>query len=505
MSTAGMVYIIAGFAWLWSSESSFVINSELLAEVKESASPTAVDLSSTSTSTISRLAASGVFKPVYFQSSSVIAQVQDDALNLVIAGALKAERRTEYCQWQEHHRDVCETCWRDVDRGGGGGHNTTRESYACNCKREFYYIKSWHAHRISSLVFDQPAAHWNPQDDPYPSATLWADDGVVFGNVPISQDLVRTVKSPSRLIKWTPGAKRESPQWFDIFGGASSRFDSLERMTPKFATSRAALQDGFVYAGNGWFFHAKLVSVQERLLRALFQYAEGSLLDFQLGDLVPSCEAGDVKFRYFVTDPSELSGVGGFVNNRLGLFTSLKRNAAEIGIVHAGKHSLNALLDNEASELRWWTYGARVVFGLPIAWMIHTNLKVFIAHRSRGPDGVALRFVLEAFYVLALATVVVYSIRSLALRAAGLQGTRDATTAIVVVTVALLSYSEAILPQSWRRYTRFWETPDKQERRNDNDNQGGLACLWAMWTTPPGVFVDGVYSAAATAAAASAK
>ena len=40
--------------------------------------------------------------------------------------------------------------------------------------------------------------------------------------------------------------------------------------------------------------------MSERLFRAAVQYLEGSLLDIQLGDFLPSCQAGDIRVHYEV-------------------------------------------------------------------------------------------------------------------------------------------------------------------------------------------------------------
>ncbi len=58
------------------------------------------------------------------------------------------------------------------------------------------------------------------------------------------------------------------------------------------------------------------------------EYVEGSLLDWQLGDLVPSCTAGDIRLSFRVSDPVELSVVGSAVPGRdghvIGLYTTSK-------------------------------------------------------------------------------------------------------------------------------------------------------------------------------------
>lgn len=45
-------------------------------------------------------------------------------------------------------------------------------------------------------------------------------------------------------------------------------------------------------------------------MQLMAQLMEGSLLDWQLGDLLPSCSAGDVRVSYAAMLPTQLSVVG---------------------------------------------------------------------------------------------------------------------------------------------------------------------------------------------------
>ncbi len=66
---------------------------------------------------------------------------------MVLERALRLQRQTEYCQWQEFTTKECSKCTREV--------NGKQEEYDCNCKITFHYTKAWRSHRISSLLFDQ--------------------------------------------------------------------------------------------------------------------------------------------------------------------------------------------------------------------------------------------------------------------------------------------------------------------------------------------------------------
>ena len=93
--------------------------------------------------------------PSHIASDEVFGTVADDAFGVKLDNALKLERFTEYCQWQEFRNEKCDTCG-DEDSG----------TYECNCVTEITYVKGWRSHRVNSLIFDQPAAHHNPQRDP---------------------------------------------------------------------------------------------------------------------------------------------------------------------------------------------------------------------------------------------------------------------------------------------------------------------------------------------------
>ncbi len=64
------------------------------------------------------------------------------------------------------------------------------------------------------------------------------------------------------------------------------------------------------------------------------EYIEGSLLDWQLGDLVPACTAGDIRVSYRITDPVEISVIGsagpGKDGHELGIFLTSKKVSGSV-------------------------------------------------------------------------------------------------------------------------------------------------------------------------------
>ena len=67
-------------------------------------------------------------------------------------------RNTEYCQWTETR-----TCNRECDQECDDNNNCHDTNCVETCTYDYY--KGWRNTRVNSLLFDQPAGHWNPQRD----------------------------------------------------------------------------------------------------------------------------------------------------------------------------------------------------------------------------------------------------------------------------------------------------------------------------------------------------
>jgi hypothetical protein len=140
----------------------------------------------------------------------------DAAFGIKLRNTLHLRRNTEYCQWQEHYTQTCARCSDGSDSQG-------RTKYKdCNCVRTYHYVKGWHSHRTNSLLFNQPAAHHNPQRDPYPSADFFAQDAKV-GSTAIDPALVNnehsSVRGAAHYIDWNPTASHQkgSFDWLMFF------------------------------------------------------------------------------------------------------------------------------------------------------------------------------------------------------------------------------------------------------------------------------------------------
>jgi len=339
---------------------------------------------------------------VHATSHDVRAVSSDRDMHVSVPGALSMRRRTEYCQWQEVRREDCETCSREVRAADG---STKEERYRCNCVAAYDYVKAWRGHRINSILFDRPAAHHNPQRDPMPSATFPAEEAAMRADD--HRDEARgdshrprggegggaalAVLDPSMLsggvrgARWrtvdfvprgVPPAPSSWTRWFVNWIPDRTRYEPTDALRD-IATAPAAVGDNFVYVGgsSGYFFSPYNADVASDLFKYFMQYMEGSLFDWQIGDIMPSCTAGDVRFRYEVQDPAEISvlgevaghtrtaamGTDGTEEEASVLRPKTARNGRTVGLVHAGRSSPQAMIAAEDSDSRWATAFPRLL------------------------------------------------------------------------------------------------------------------------------------------------
>ncbi|KAL3757852.1 hypothetical protein ACHAWU_004176 [Discostella pseudostelligera] len=368
----------------------------------------------------------------------------DSDTRISIPGALTLRRTPEYCQWQELQSQSCQTCTRSVTAKDG---TTKDENYQCNCVIQYDYIKAWRSYRINSLLFDQPGAHYNPQRDPMPYRMMVSDHAkLTFGdeaaeyfdestgdtgrrrraedsnnfnrqgaekNIPIQAILDPSMlasgvrNQPYRRLEFTPDGIPPPPSFFSrifssIFGSTTSssssrytRYEPLQSLRDM-PYSPAATSDNFVYAGQGGYFFSPYESTTASKLFNLFtQYLEGSLFDWQIGDLMPSCVAGDVRFYYEVQDPNVVSvlgqsvvGVGGRIDSEVpivikprammveGVSTTATPSETTIGLVHSGSHSAVDMLIAEDADSR---NRATMFRGLVLFWSIPASRMLGVA------------------------------------------------------------------------------------------------------------------------------
>ena len=327
---------------------------------------------------------------VHFVAKNYTSSVYDHDFNLVIDNSLQIKRHTEYCQWQESSYDQCDTCHRNV-RGEDG--KTKRESYSCNCVRKYSYTKSWKSYRINSLLFDQPGAHFNPQRDPYPNGHIISSvDAAISDDVAIDKELVEKIRANTRPIVWTSTSTRDV-KWYDFmwkyFGVKDrTRYDFVSKLSTTLDSNARALHN-FVYAGDGYFFSPNPAeSSGQFLFKKFVQFMEGSILDYQFGDLIPSCTAGDVRVYYTVTDPSTISGIGTINGITQGVKHVGKGNiihektGIEFGVLHEGEKSAERLMKEEQESAKMMVYISRFVL---LLWSIIPSYLIMVFH-GLGPE-----------------------------------------------------------------------------------------------------------------------
>lgn len=277
--------------------------------------------------------------PVYF-TSEFTGSASDHEFGVTIDHALKLDRQTEYCQWQEFSSEECDSC---TNSEGG--------SYKCNCRTTYYYQKGWVTHPIISAFFDQPFNHNNPQRDPYPSMSL-ASENTIAGEMYVEPSLLLNTRGTSRTIQFLhPGQAPPSYSFWKFFGWKDNqRYEGIDVLRP-LTHSPAYREHQFSYTGQeGWFFSPYEADMASELLKKMGQFLEGSLFDWQLADLMPGCTAGDIRVRFRAVDPRSISVVGKYVPQptpRVGIIDNLNTATIELGLVHAGDHSYNTMVDAE--------------------------------------------------------------------------------------------------------------------------------------------------------------
>lgn len=327
-----------------------------------------------------------VDKQIVHFSGAYNATVTDKDFGLQFDHALKIRRYTEYCQWSESSRDECEKCTRRKDDG-------SEESYDCNCVRTYYYTKGWRSNRIISLGFDQPANHHNPQRDPFPSASMFSRDAAV-DSLLVTHPIVEKLRAVERPATFAPGGRAFKPAsmftrlWHWMVGEPDMRFEdsSLLRQLER---SPAYQRDHFVFTNTyeGWFFSAFEENTWWRIARGFGQFLEGSAFDWQIGDLYDmynGCTAGDIRSRFFLSDPEEVSVVGELSAAEPGAAHAFKvwphraSNSFDVGIIHEGVHAPGALFQGEteiahkqAKWARFFGLGAGIAV---VYFLIHFNI-----------------------------------------------------------------------------------------------------------------------------------
>ena len=322
------------------------------------------------------------------------AEVVDQSFNVHVP-ALKMQRWTEYCQWMEHRTEECETCHKSKTKSDG---SSTTTSYKCNCKIRYHYTKGWTNYRINSLLFDQPAAHYNPQRDPFPSRSFVSQNAKVNG-FSLDPSLLQNLKAQTFSIDWNDQAERQ-PQFYDFlwlpiknyFGLAKTQYRHQYELD-SVRSSPAALDHAFFYIGHGGYFFSPYKSTQqEMVLKWLGQALEGSLMDWQLGDFF-GCTPGDIRVSYSAQLPPMVSAIGrstaqhaSDVQQGLGLI-STQEGKKQLGFIHEGEVSSDDMFQREVDEEKSSLRIIRIAFLLWAAVIADALLLYFGIHHSSRSIG----------------------------------------------------------------------------------------------------------------------
>ena len=360
---------------------------------------------------------------VHGSPSRIYASTYDPDMELRVQNSLVLSRNTEYCQWEETRSESCETCSRETSDG--------TETYDCNCVTQFHYVKHWRPYRINSLLFDQPAAHHNPQRDPLPTSTFVSNDAVVeFSageevgekdgsskfSIPFSspshplvtkaqltpsmlQNGIRGARS--RVINWIRGGIPPIPSFWTRWIPDRSRYEDLNNLV-----HRDENESEFVYVGDGYFFSPFQASQYENIFKYFMQYVEGSIFDWQIGDLMPSCTAGDIRIRYTVQDPSDISILGEAASTTNTRSSSQSKEATQlkiqpiqtsnghhVGLVHKGLHTAEEMIiaaDRDAYIRTLISRLVLVLWAIAISRYLGSNILIVDISEAKIPTQITL-------------------------------------------------------------------------------------------------------------------
>lgn len=433
----------------------------------------------------------------------------DDDFNLEIKGAFNIKRRTEYCQWRESQHETCQTCTREV-KGSDGSRST--ESYDCNCVTEFFYTKGWVPYLIPSIMFDQPAAHHNPSRDPFPSRMFTAADAAVLlssyhGDIAVQlpTTLLENTRASYANIDWTPTGTPPTPTFFQKFFGwfftSATRYESMSKLlgTEK---SFAALKHNFSYVGQGGYFFSPYESSRsEKMFQYFMQFMEGTLFDFQFGDIIQSCTPGDLRVSYQVQDPKEISvlaqiSTNDVVNNRVQL-SSTKINTrttpfnnnggsssvhklgtdgatTTVGFIHEGVKSVEEMIQKEQYDSFYmvaFTRGLLFVWAIPVSALIGTFLGKDI---SRSTFFTKLSAILSIWSVVLAFTWFMYWGIS---RSSSIHGNSEILHDKQIITAFLSSIMFGSIA--------FQHAVEKRKFNSLRSRLNAVWCLLGRWTRMP--------------------
>lgn len=318
--------------------------------------------------------------PVLSQGE-VRAAAHDDAFGLVLNGACRARRVTEYCQWHEVEEQHCEKCQRQNEWG-------ETETYDCRCDTTptIKYRKGWSADPVVSDSFEDKEHHVNPIGSlnklaALESQVIVADEVAIIPDsdhnvyARLDSSLLERLHAKWKRVDWSYQAKER-----DIHSSKDSvwriwktkvlnfllrarrhRYSHKHHVITAKAIehwhkrSSAFTHDGFSYVGHGYFYRSssseQRYAIQKKFEAFISSKSDADLMDRDsLKQLFSDCELGDVRLRYEVQAPKFLSVMAVVtVKDPDGNGVDLGDSAEIQALVHAGIRDPEQILKNEAA------------------------------------------------------------------------------------------------------------------------------------------------------------
>lgn len=224
---------------------------------------------------------------------SIQTKVSDDFTLIDVDGAVSLESFTEYCQWSEHSFKRC------VSRSS--------DKTCIKHKVSYYYTKKWLPYQVSSILFNKPLLYHNPRRKDIPSKILVSNSAtfnVVDSDIKVNLNAAQlhNVRINKERVVWSKIKLYNS--WF--FKQDSIHYETSDKLN-LFKNSQAVTQEKFTYlSDNGYFYSPiKMSNLMSTLINALW------IIDgFQLGDIMTSCTAGDIRMSYYGKFPSVITVIG---------------------------------------------------------------------------------------------------------------------------------------------------------------------------------------------------
>jgi hypothetical protein len=205
----------------------------------------------------------------------------------------------------------------------------------------------------------------------------------------------------SRVINWIRGGVPPIPSFWTRWIPDRSRYDDLNDLVHE-------KKNEFVYVGDGYFFSPFQASQYENIFKYFMQYVEGSIFDWQIGDLMPSCTAGDIRIRYTVQDPSDISILGEAASTTSTRYSSQAKEASQlkiqpiqtknghnVGLVHKGLHTAEEMIiaaDRDAYIRTLISRLVLVLWAIGISRFLGSNILNVDVSEAKIPTQIALTF-----------------------------------------------------------------------------------------------------------------